>query len=193
MRIYLLLGHPDKDSFCGAIADAYEASAKAAGHEVRRQDLGALSFDPILHHGYKTIQALEPDLVQAQDMLTWCEHWVLVYPMWWGSVPALLKGFFDRVILPGFAFQPHENDPRWDKLLKGRTGHIFRTADGPNIYSLLAYRDSDIATVKNATMQFCGVSPVKVTKFGGVGRASAEKRKGWLEGVGHFHNSSSFS
>lgn len=183
MRIYLLLAHPDGASFCGALADAYGAAAVAAGHEVRRQDLGAMQFDPVLHKGYKTIQDLEPDLLRAQELITWCEHWVIVYPVWWGSVPALLKGFFDRAIHPGFAFKPHENDMFWDKLLKGKSARLITTSDAPSLYLLAAYRNSDVATVKTATLEFCGIKPVKVTRFGGVKGASEGKLKGWLESV----------
>jgi putative NADPH-quinone reductase len=183
MRIYLVLGHPDSDSFNGALADAYQAAAEAKGHEVRRHNLGELKFDPILWHGYEVIQDLEPDLKAAQENIAWCERIVLFYPVWWGSVPALLKGFFDRAILPGQAFSYHENDPFWDKLLKGRDAQLFTTSDGPTIYLLLAYRNSDVATVKNAVLQFCGIRPVKVTRFGGIKTSSAAQREKYLEQV----------
>lgn len=87
----------------GALADAYEETARQKGHEVRRQNLGDLRFDPILWHGYQKVQELEPDLLAAQASITWCDHWVIIYPIWWGSVPALLKGFFDRALYSGFA------------------------------------------------------------------------------------------
>jgi NAD(P)H dehydrogenase (quinone) len=183
MRIYLMLGHPDRASFCGAIADEYAAAAVAAGHAVERQDLGVMRFDPVLHRGYKEIQELEPDLVRAQELIGWCERWVIVYPVWWGSVPALLKGFFDRAILPGFGFRPHEKGPMWDKLLTGKSAQVFTTSDAPNLYTLLAYRNSDLATVKNATLQFCGIDPVKVTRFGGMKDAAPEKLALYLERV----------
>jgi NAD(P)H dehydrogenase (quinone) len=183
MRIYLLLAHPDRDTFCGAVADAYETAAREAGHEVRRQDLGELRFDPVLHKGYKTIQDLEPDLLRAQELIGWCEHWVIIYPVWWGSVPALLKGFFDRAIHPGFAFKPHDNDMFWDKLLTGKSAHLITTSDAPSAFLLLGYRNSDIAQVKTATLGFCGIKPVKVTRLSGIKGASREKLEGYLERV----------
>ncbi len=183
MRIYLLLGHPETRSFDGAIADAYEAAARAAGHEVRRQNVGELQFDPTLHHGYHEVQELEPDLVAAQQNILWCEHWVLVYPIWWGSVPAPLKGFFDRALTPGFAFHYHDDGPMWDALLKGRSGQIFTTSDGPNIWTLVAYRNSDLGMVKSATLGFCGIHPIRVKRFDRVRDRSAEERAGFLERV----------
>ena len=183
MRIYLLMANPDRDSFDNAIADTYQAAALAAGHQLERQDLATMHFDPILHRGYKAIQPLEPDLVQAQELMSWCQRWVIVYPAWWGSVPALLKGFFDRTLLPGQAFAPHEHDPMWDKLLKGRSGQLFVTADAPDIWTLLAYHNADVRMVKHAVLGFCGIRPVKVTRFAEVKTSTEVTRAAWLERV----------
>ncbi|WP_196259567.1 NAD(P)H-dependent oxidoreductase [Pelagibacterium limicola] len=183
MNIYLLLGHPDTSSFDAALADAYEDGARTAGHEVLRHNVGDMSFDPILHKGYNAIQPLEPDLLLAQDNIKWCDHWVIVYPVWWGSAPALLRGYFHRILLPGFAFHPHENDPMWDKLLAGKSGHIITTSDAPNLYTLLVYRNSDVVTVKTATLGYCGIKPVKVTRFGSIGRSTGAQRTRHIERV----------
>ena len=183
MRIYLLMAHPDRTSLCSAIADTYQAAALAAGHELQRQDLATMAFDPILHQGYKTIQPLEPDLVEAQRLIDWCERWVIVYPAWWGSVPALLKGFFDRALLPGQAFKPHDRDPFWDRLLTGRSGQLFVTADAPDIWTWLAYHNSDVRMVKHAVLGFCGIRPVTVRRFAEVKSSTAAQRAQWLEQV----------
>ena len=107
-RVLVILGHPATNSFCGALADSYSEGANAAGNEVQFISLGSLSFDPILHNGYNTIQELELDLVAAKEAITWAQHIVFVYPIWWGAMPALLKGFIDRIFLPGFAFKYRE-------------------------------------------------------------------------------------
>lgn len=186
MKIYILLGHPDKDSFNGSLANAYEASAKAKGHEVRRQNIGDIKFDPILWKGYKEIQELEPDLLKAQENIKWCDHWVIIYPMWWGSMPALLKGFLDRVLLPGFAFKYHKNDPFWDKYLKGKSAHIIRTSDAPTLWIWWVYRNCDINTLKHATLSFCGIKPVKVSVIGRVRYLSAEQKEKWIKKIQKF-------
>jgi|SRR3989304_5289898 len=95
-----------RNSFCGVLAEAYIEGAKAAGADIKQLYLGELKFDPILWHGYKEIQELEEDLKMAQEFILWAEHLVFVYPTWWGTIPALLKGFIDRTFLPGFAFLP---------------------------------------------------------------------------------------
>jgi len=184
MRIYVLVGHPDRDSFNTALADAYCAAAVAAGHDVRRQHLADLAFDPILHHGYRQIQQLEPDLVEAQQNILWCERWVIFYPVWWGNVPALLKGFFDRTLIAEFAYRYHENDPLWDRLLKGRTAHIVTTSDAPALFLRFVYRNGDVDVVKRATLEFCGFSPVKVTRISPMRYFDDAKRQHWLRAIG---------
>lgn len=129
-KIVLLLGHPDTTAtHSGELALLYETAAKKAGHEVRKFNLGEMKFDPILHKGYKVIQELEPDLKTFQEALRWCDHFVLIYPMWWSSMPALLHGLFDRVWLPAFAFRmrKHRDGSQalgWTKLMKGKTARV---------------------------------------------------------------------
>jgi NAD(P)H dehydrogenase (quinone) len=91
-RILVILGHPSSTSFCSALADTYIQSAKNADHEVRVLRLGTLAFDPVLHHGYTDIQALEADLLGAQADILWATHLAFVLPIWWGGIPALMKG-----------------------------------------------------------------------------------------------------
>ncbi|MDH5389479.1 MAG: NAD(P)H-dependent oxidoreductase, partial [Gammaproteobacteria bacterium] len=114
-KILVILGHPDEESFCGALAKAYIEGAKDSGNEVHTINLGELKFDPVLWKGYSKIQELEPDLVNAQELMQWSNHIVFIYPNWWGTMPALMKGFFDRAFLPGFAFKYRDNSSFWDK------------------------------------------------------------------------------
>ena len=122
--IVILLGHPDRDSLCGALAARYQHAALAAGHQVQLFALGEIDFDPILRHGYRQIQPLEPGLEQINAAIAACQHLVLVYPTWWGGMPALLKGFFDRAFLPGVAFRYRADSVWWDRLLAGRSARV---------------------------------------------------------------------
>ena len=124
-RTLIINGHPDKESFCFALAERYKKGADTAGAVCKLVHLIDLNFNPILTHGYRKISELEPDLVMMQQEILAVDHLVLVYPNWWATFPALLKGFLDRVFVPGFAFKYRENSPLWDKLLKGRTKTFF--------------------------------------------------------------------
>jgi NAD(P)H dehydrogenase (quinone) len=179
-KILIIDGHPNKDSFVAALCKAYSEGALASGFEVQQISIRDLRFNPNLSLGYNQIQELEPDLVNAQKLILWCNHLVFAYPMWWGYMPALTKGFFDRSWLPGFAFKYHKTDPMWDKLLKGRSAHIIVTSDAPIFFNLFAYLNSPYVVVKKMLFAFCGLAPIKSTHIGGVKNQSDAKRNAWL-------------
>jgi len=182
-RILVILGHSDRTSLCNSLAESYAQGAQEAGAEVEILRLGDLNFDPILHQGYRTIQTLEPDLVRAQERITWAQHLVFVYPTWWGGPPALLKGFFDRAFLPGFAFQARQKGVFWDRLLAGRTGRLFVTADSPGIYDWFVNGMPAVRMVKKSVLAFCGVKSVAVRRFATVKTANRKARLRWLSEV----------
>ena len=105
LRVLIVLGHPRSDSLCGALAKAYADGACAAGCEVEVVGIGGLDFEPDVLARSPVAQALEPDLARARALITWAEHIVVVFPNWWGTMPARLKGLLDRVLIPGFAFR----------------------------------------------------------------------------------------
>jgi putative NADPH-quinone reductase len=180
-RIALIIGHPDKESYNMALANAYKKGALASGFEVKEIIIADLKFNPNLQYGYRKRTELEPDLLKCQDLLKWANHLVWVYPVWWGSVPALMKGFLDRVLLPGFAFSKRENSLWWDKHFTGKTARIISTLDQPSWYYKWYYSSPSHKAMKKLTMQFIGVKKVKITTIGPV-RLSKEKfRLKWLE------------
>jgi putative NADPH-quinone reductase len=179
MRTLIILGHPNSNSLCSSIADNYEKGAREKGGDVTRINLGDLSFNPNLKTGYKNNQNLEADLVEAQKLIKWSNHIVIIFPVWWGGVPALLKGFIDRTFLPGFAFKYRENSHLWDKLLAGRSARLIVTSDAPVWWLYLTYFHPAVNMMKKAVLEFCGVGPVEVTSFGTI-RDSSKKR---LEGI----------
>ena len=179
-RILVILGHPNHDSFCGAITNSYIEGAKAAGNEIQLISLGDLSFDPVLHKGYISSQDLEPDLVAGQAAITWAQHIVFVYPIWWGAMPALLKGFIDRIFLPGFAFKYREGSLFWDRLLSGRTAHLLVTMDTPPWYFRWVYRMPGHNQMKRTILEFSGIKPVAISSFGPIKDSSQQKREKWL-------------
>lgn len=182
-RIVIVVGHPRSGSFCHALAKEYAEGADSAGNETRILPLDALRFDPILRAGFEGVQPLEEDLVAAQDAIRWAEHLVFVYPVWWGTMPALLKGFIDRVFLPGFAFKYRTGSALWDRLLTGRTGELIVTMDSPSWYYRWLAGQPGHRMMKKTVLEFCGVRPVGVTSVGGVRQSTPEKRVRWLAKV----------
>ena len=179
MRIFILIGHPDKDSFNKQIAESYAEGAREKGHEVKLTCLSDISFDPILHKGYKEIQELEPDLKKIQEDIRWCEHFVILYPSWWSTMPALLKGLFDRIWLPGFAFHFHKSGLWWDRLLKGRTARVFVTSDVHPFLARIIFGDTT-NEIKKGILWFAGFS-VSVKKIGPVKNITEAKKQKWKD------------
>lgn len=182
-NIVVILGHPDSSSYCGKLVETYATSATETGHTVKLFKLGDIKFDPILHHGYQKRQELEPDLREIQEAISWANHLVFVYPLWWGSMPALLKGFFDRTLLPGYAFKYRENSQLWDKLLTGRSAHAIVTMDTPPWYNWLVYKNPGHRQIKKTILEFCGIKPVKITSLGSIRPASPAQLSKWIEQV----------
>ncbi|MDO9387327.1 MAG: NAD(P)H-dependent oxidoreductase [Thiobacillus sp.] len=181
MNVLLILGHPRTDSLCGALADAFGKGATEAGTEVRRLDLATLDFDPHVHTPSPNQQAFEADLLTARELILWAEHLVFVYPTWWGTMPALLKGFLDRVLTPDFAFRTCEGGTGYQGLLGGRSAQLISTMDTPPLIHRLIYRQPGRNAMARATLGFCGIRPVRSLACGSVKDASQEQRQHWLE------------
>ncbi|WP_165675286.1 NAD(P)H-dependent oxidoreductase [Metapseudomonas otitidis] len=178
-RILMILGSPKDNSLCGALGDAYAQGARGEGHVVRVLKLSEMAFDPVLHQGYDQSQPLEPDLLEAQRQIHWAQHLVFVYPVWWGGVPALLKGFLDRVLLPGFAFR-YRGPRNWDKLLEGRTADLLVTLDTPPWYFRWVYGAPGHRQMKRTILGFCGIRTRHLAEFAPVHTSTEEQRQAWL-------------
>jgi len=179
-KILIINGHPNRESFNFGIVAAYKEGAKESGAEVRSINIAELNFNPNLQFGYQKRTELEPNLLQAWEDILWAEHLVWVHPVWWGGLPAIMKGFIDRLFLPGFAFQYRENSLFWDKLLKGKSARIITTLDQPGWYYALVYGRPSVNQLKRSTLLFCGISPVKVTYIGIIKTSDLTKRNKWL-------------
>ncbi len=182
-RILVLNGNPKETSLCRALAESYAEGATRSGGQVDVVHLSDFEFDPILKSGYDSNQLLENPLVELKDKIASAEHVVIVYPVWWGSVPAALKGVLDRIFLPGFAFKYEKGDVFPKRLLKGKTARIIATMDTPVWYYKFIYGSPATKMMKKTVLEFCGFSPVKVTQFGSVLKSTEEQRKKWVAKV----------
>lgn len=179
-KILLINGHPDSESFNFGLYEAYKKGAIKSNAEIKEIIIRDLEFNPNLQFGYRKRTELEPDLLESIEKIKWADHIVIFHPVWWGSYPALLKGFIDRTFLPGIVFKYRENSVWWDKLLTGKTGHIVSTLDQPAWYYWLVYGRPSYNSLKKSTLEFCGVKPVKTTEIGPIRNSKSEFREKWI-------------
>jgi NAD(P)H dehydrogenase (quinone) len=187
-KILILLGHPDSadTTRTGNLALLYETAARKAGHEIKRFDIGQMNFDPVLHRGYRAIQPLEPDLVAFQEAVKWCDHLVVLYPNWWCSMPAKLKGLFDRAWLPGTAFRMRkdwigQHIGGWYKLQKGKTARVIVLSGTAPLFIWLLFGDYT-NEIKMGILWFAGFK-VKTSLFGPSETAPEWKMNRWRRAV----------
>ncbi|HEX7221168.1 MAG TPA: NAD(P)H-dependent oxidoreductase [Burkholderiales bacterium] len=180
-RIALIQGHPDPAAghFGHALADAYERSASAAGHQVRIIEVARLGL-PLVRNAKEWESApLARPVEAAQRDIAWAEHLAIFFPLWLGDMPALLKGFFEQVLRPGFAIGKPGRAGVPKKLLKGRSARIVVTMGMPALFYSVYYRAHSVKSLKRNMLEFCGVAPVRTTLIGMVERGK-EAREDWL-------------
>jgi len=185
-KIFLLLGHPDKSGICGALADAYEKGAREAGHSLERMNIGEMQFDPILHKGYRAMQDLEPDLKKFSEAVHNCDHFVIIYPVWWTGMPAILKGLFDRAWLPGSAFRyikmkTGKRSIFWHRLMRGKSARTILTSGTPP-WLVRALPGNVNAQLRWGILWFAGFR-VRSTWFGPAENTPEALKARWLECV----------
>ncbi len=181
-KILVFLGNPTKESYSGRLAEAYVTGAREAGNEVERINIGDLKFDPILHMGYKAIQQLEPDLVMLQEKINWADHVVFIYPNWWCTMPAVMKGMFDRMWLPGFAFNFDKQTKKLVQRLKGKTGRVIIVA-GTHSPFMTWWKFGDYTNeISHGILGFSGIK-TRVTAFGPAEKVAPDVLDKWAEKV----------
>jgi len=182
-KILIINGHPSKESFNFAIAESYKNGALKSGAQIQEIIISELNFNPNLQFGYTKRMELEPDLTEAWQKILWADHLVWIHPVWWGGLPAVTKGFIDRLFLPGMAFRYRENSVWWDKLLTGKTAHIITTLDQPGVYYRFFFGRPSVNQLKKSVLEFCGVKPVRVTYLGIVKTSDEKLRENWLKKI----------
>lgn len=180
-RITIIQGHPDPrhEHLCHALANAYASGAETAGHALQRITVADLGFPWIrskadFEHGQR------PDvIVEAQTAIRASDHIVLVYPLWLGTMPALLKAFLEQVFRYDFAFEPRGGG-RFRKLLKGRSARVVVTMGMPALAYRYYFGSHSLKSLERNILKFAGIAPVRESLFGMVDSASDTRRAGWL-------------
>ena len=187
-KIAIVVGNPMTDSYSEALGQAYKRGADSGGHEAKLFVLSRMAFDPILRGGYRHLQPFEPDLVAAHAALLACDHMVFIFPLWCGDMPALMKGFIERVLQPDLlAIQGSHDRASWS-ILKGKSARIIMTMGMPGWFYWWYFGAHALKLLKRNILHFTGVSPVRSTVYGMVVGVGDDKRKQWLrevEALGH--------
>ena len=166
MNILVINGHPNPTSLNAALAQTYIETAQALSATVRYLAIGELDFNPNLQYGYAQRMELEPDLLRALDDIYWSTHQVWIHPMWWVGMPAVMKGFFDRIFLPGLVFKPHSTT-HTAGLLQGKTARILVTmGDLSSDLHQSVYQSSGLIPLQEGILAYCGVEVEQAEVFG---------------------------
>lgn len=178
-RILIILGHPDASAphFLHALADAYAEAARQNGHDVRRLDVARLDF-PLVRSQQDWQQGQPPEAIhEAQAAIARAEHLLILYPLWLGSMPALLKAFFEQTLRPGFAIDTSTGG--WKKLLKGRSARVVVTMGMPALVYRFVFGAHSLKSLERNILAFVGIGPVRESIIGLV-EGSAHRREKWL-------------
>ena len=182
-QIVIIQGHPDASArhFGHAVADEYAKGAEDGGHAVRRIEVATLDF-PLLRTKEDFEKGAPPGFIkQVQDDIAWANHLVILYPLWLGSMPALLKAFIEQVFRPGFAFEYQESGRMAKKLLTGKSARIVVTMGMPAAIYRWFFLAHSLRSLKRNILGFCGIHPIRPTLIGSIEGMNEKQRLGWLD------------
>lgn len=182
-NIAVIQGHPDASGarLCHALANAYVEGAKSAGHQVEYFDLGKLEF-PLLRtqDDWKKGITGTPDLLRdAQAAFVEADHIFIIYPLWLGTMPAVLKGFLEQIFRPGMALSYDDGFPK--PLLNGKSARVVITMGMPALIYRWYFLAHGLKNLKRSILGVAGIRPIRSTLFGSVESAGDQKRTGWIE------------
>lgn len=189
-HIAILQGHPDphQGHLCHALAQAYADGARHTGHTVTTITVATLDF-PWLRTQTEWVEGdTPPGLLEAQKTILDADHLVLIYPLWLGTMPAVLKGFLEQVIRPRLANEKMGLDPNADvsftgfkKMLQGKSCRVVVTMGMPAAFYRFFFFAHSLKNLERNILKFVGIKPVRTTLYGMVESSGAEKRQNWIE------------
>lgn len=185
-RILILDGHPGDTSLSRHFAERYAQAAEQSGAAVRVHHLSEMQFDMDFGQGnYSQFKPLEPPLENFLSDLEWAEHFVVTTPMWWGGLPAKLKGLFDRAFLPGRTFNTKVKTRLGmpSPVLTGKTARVIMTSDTPHWFERLFYKRAVMHQTTRQILGFVGIKPTRYTYFSGASDATDDKVQKWTQQV----------
>jgi putative NADPH-quinone reductase len=178
--VTIIQGHPDPAGhhLCHTLADAYAEGATASGHRVIRIEIAKIDFPILQTQAEFESGPLPASLEPSRDAILSSNHVVIVFPLWLGTMPAIVKAFLEQVMRPGTAFAYEKGGIK--KLLEGRSAHIIVTMGMPAWLYQTFYFSHGIRALQRNIFKFTGFSPVRTTMFGMVHNATAGTASRWV-------------
>ena len=182
-KITLIQGHPDPKGrhFGHALADSYVRGALAEGHEIKVIEIAQIDFPLLRSQAEWNDGTTPPSLREAQAAIAWADHLVVIFPLWLGTMPAVLKGFLEQVLRPGFALEHKSGDRFPEKRLQGKSARVVAPMGMPAIWYRWFFRAHCVRGLERNILGFCGISPVRETLIGLVEAKSPAARQKWLD------------
>lgn len=182
-HIVILQGHPDSSParFCRAFAQAYEAGAKEGGHVVQTIEITSLNFPWLRTKADYDKGETPSDILIAQQAIAAANHIVLIYPLWLGDMPALLKAFLEQTFRPGFAYADSLEKGLPTQRLKGKSARIVVTMGMPAFFYRFYFRAHSLKNLKRNILAFCGIKPIRETLIGMVEGNKPGVHDRWLK------------
>ena len=181
-RILIIDGHPDSaaERFVHALCRAYYDGARLAGHELRSVIVSELQFPLLRSNDEFRSQQIPSAIRECQESLVWADHIVLLYPLWLGDMPALLKGFLEQLLRPGFAFSEAPMSAAVRKPLAGKSARIIVTMGMPAAVYRIYFGSHSLRALRRNVLHFCGIRPVRTSVIGSVESIGQARRGIWL-------------
>ena len=180
-RILIILGHPahERQSFCEVLALAYQKAAQEAGHEAQLLNIAQLDLIQSFMKATKAIRRLSQISPRHRVKFSGRNIWSSFIPSGCISIPALLKGFFERTFTQGFAYALKSGNPFDRGLLKGKSARLIQTMGMPSLMYRFFFMEHGAKALRS-TLSFCGICPVNITYFGMI-EGSDSLRKRYIE------------
>ena len=187
-HIALIQGHPDPSvrHFGHALADAYRRGAESAGHEIRLISVATLEFPILRTKADWDTGEPPPSIRDSQETIRWANHLVIFYPLWLGSMPAILKAFFEQVFRPGFAIRVDSPGGSWKKLLTGKSARIVVTMGMPAFLYRWYFMAHSLKSLERNILGFSGIGPIRESLVGAIESGDARRRNQWLKTLEEF-------
>ncbi|KFN15821.1 NAD(P)H-dependent oxidoreductase [Bacillus pseudomycoides] len=181
MNVLIIYAHPNPSSFNAAILEHVQKGLQETNHFVTLLDLYKEQFNPVLifnEDKRRRDLVYEEETEKYRRLIKEADFFIFIYPIWWWGMPAILKGFIDRVFVTGFAYKYEGALPKG--LLIGKKAWVINTLDSPLWYVALLYRSADWVIMKKGILRFCGIRQIKRSVFQSVKTSKAIKREKWL-------------